>query len=154
MKLQFYIRYSTQFGQSLWVSGDIKGLGNNDPENALPLSYLNDEFWQGAIEVKNKKLPKTVRYKYFLKNKNGEIVWEWGNDRVIDVLKKDHEIQLVDAWNHAGEYENAFFSTPFKNVLLKTAKTKYKVKDPKHYSHIFKVKAPLLQKHEVVCLLG
>ena len=155
MRLQFYVRFSTQFGQSLWVSGNMKSLGNDDPGNALQLTYLNDEFWQVSFEIKNKKLPESIRYRYFLKNKDGEIIWEWANDRVIDVFKKDiHEIQLVDAWNHAGEYENAFFTTPFKNVLFKTAKTKYKTKDPKHYSHIFKVKAPLLQKNEVVCLLG
>src|SRR5258705_8000258 len=120
MKLQFYLRFYTQLGQSLWISGNIDELGNDAPFRALPMDYMNDEFWYGSIEIKRKDLQKNIRYKYFLKNEEGEFIGEWGNDRVIDVFRKDlHEVQLIDTWNHAGEYENAFFSSPFKNVLLK-----------------------------------
>jgi hypothetical protein len=40
-----------------------------------------------------------------------------------------------------------------QHVLLKENETKPKVKSPKNFTHIFKVKAPLL-KNEVVCLSG
>ncbi|HYM92857.1 MAG TPA: 4-alpha-glucanotransferase [Chitinophagaceae bacterium] len=156
IKLQFYIRFHTHFGESLWLSGNTDLLGNDDPGKALPLAYLNDEFWHQSVEIKNKNLPESIRYKYFLKNKEGELVREWGNDRVIDHLKKEiHEIQLVDTWNHAGEYENVFFTVPFRNVLLKENTAKVKAKDvEKKFTHIFRVKAPLLKKNETICLLG
>ena len=118
MKLHFYLRFYTQLGQSLWISGNADELGNNDPARALLMDYLNDEFWHGCIEIKRKNLHKNVCYKYFLKNEDGELTGEWGNDRIIDIFRKDlHEVQLVDTWNYAGEYENAFFSAPFKSVL-------------------------------------
>jgi 4-alpha-glucanotransferase len=155
MKLQYYLRFYTQLGQSLWISGNIDELGNDVPAKALPMDYMNDEFWYGSIEIKRKDLQKNIRYKYFLKNEDGEFIGEWGNDRVIDVFRKDlHEVQLIDTWNHAGEYENAFFSAPFKNVLLKTNQSKIKAKADKNFTHVFKVKAPLLQKNEIVCLPG
>ncbi len=73
----------------------------------------------------------------------------------IDLFKKEfQEIQLTDTWNHAGEYENAFFSAPFNEVLLKANHPKNKAASDKDFTHIFKVKAPLLKKNEVVCLLG
>ncbi|MBL7730782.1 MAG: 4-alpha-glucanotransferase [Chitinophagaceae bacterium] len=155
MKIQFYLRFHTRYGQSLFVSGNIDELGNDQPEKALPMTYLNDEFWYGAIEIKRKELNKALCYKYILKNEDGELIAEWGHDRCAVIPAKDvHELQLTDTWNHAGEYENAFFSAPFKNVLLKGHHGKAKATGDKDYTHIFKVKAPLLSKHEVICLTG
>ena len=103
MKLQFYLKFHTGFGQSLWISGNMEELGNGDPSLALPMEYLNEEFWQCTLNVKRKNIIGPVIYKYFLKNKDGELIGEWGNDRLIDVIKKDiSEVQLTDTWNHAG----------------------------------------------------
>jgi 4-alpha-glucanotransferase len=154
MKLHFYVRFHTEFGQSLWISGNISELGNDDPAQAFPMEYLDNEFWNGSLIVNRKGISKSgICYKYLLKNKEGELISEWGDDRVMDISTKElEEVELIDTWNHAGEYENSFFTTPFKDVLLKHPKSKTKA--PKNFTHVFKVKAPLLKKHEVVCLLG
>ncbi len=155
MKLHFYLRFHTRFGQSLWLSGNTEELGNGDPSKAIPLVYLNEDFWQVVVDIKKKDLQKHLSYKYFLNNEDGERVYEWGDDRELDDIHKDlQEIQLVDTWNHTGEFENVFYSAPFSKVLLKSNHTKSKGDSDKHYTHIFKVKAPLLQKNEVVCLSG
>ncbi len=155
MKLHFYLRFHTEFGQSLWISGNIDELGNDDPAHALPMEYLNEELWETQVTVRRKDLQRHIRYKYLLKNKDGELIGEWGNDRVVDVFRKElEEVQLVDTWNHAGEYENVFFSLPFKEVLLKTSSTSPQAGIGKGFTHVFKVKAPLLHKNETVCLLG
>ncbi len=155
MKLQFYLRFHTRFGQTLWISGNTEELGNNDPDKAFPLDYLNEEFWTGVITIKKKESPKNISYKYILKNEDGELLFEWGNDREISISSKSlHEIQLVDTWSHAGEYENAFYSDAFNKVLLKENRTKIKSGSDKNFTHIFKVKSPLLKKHEVVCIAG
>lgn len=156
MKLQFYLRFHTEFGQSLWISGNLEELGNDDPANALLLEYLDNEFWNIRVEIDRKNLPKEgIHYKYFLKNKDGQITWEWGHDRLIDLSWKDtKEVEVVDTWNHAGEYENSFFTAPFNKVLLRQQASKTEAKEPKNFTHVFKVKAPLLKKNEVVCLLG
>ncbi|MBL7747756.1 MAG: 4-alpha-glucanotransferase, partial [Chitinophagaceae bacterium] len=155
MKIQFYLRFHTRFGQSLLVSGNIDELGNNHPEQALAMNYLNDEFWHVSIDIKRKELTKDLTYKYILKNEDGEMIFEWGNDRSVDIPSKEtHELLLSDTWNHAGEYENVFFSAPFKKVLLQSHHGKAKLVADKEFTHVFKVKAPLLDKQEVVCLTG
>jgi 4-alpha-glucanotransferase len=155
MKIQFYLRFNTKFGQQLWITGDTDELGNNDPAKAVLMEYLNEEFWHLTIEIKRKDWPKNISYKYILKNEDGEMLYEWGNDRTLDIFKKDfQEIQSMDIWAHAGEYENVFFTAPFTEVLLKTGQSKSKDHSDKNYTHIFKVKAPLLKKNEVVCILG
>ncbi len=156
MKLQFYLRFHTKYGQSLWITGNVEELGNNDPSQAILMEYLNDEFWHCGVEIKRKEIQKTgVSYKYILKNEDGEFLYEWGNDRQVNVFNKDQqEVQLVDTWNHAGEYENVFFSAAFNKVLLSAHHTKTKITADKNFTHIFRVKAPLLKRNEVVCISG
>ncbi len=155
MTLQFYLRFHTEFGQSLWITGNTDELGNNDPGKAVPMEFLNEEFWQCNIEIKRKDLQNDISYKYFLKNNDDELLYEWGNDRIIAVSRKGlQQIQLVDTWNHAGEFENVFFSDAFNRVLLSASQNKGKANNDKEFTHIFKVKSPLLRKNEVVCLSG
>lgn len=156
MKLQFTLRFHTTFGESLWICVNNAALGNDDPEKALLMEYLDSESWQINVSIDAKEFSQEgLRYKYYLKNKEGGWISEWGHDRLITSLpKQTNSVHVVDIWNHAGEYENAFFTAPFQNVLLKDNYPKTKPKAPKKYTHLFKVKAPLLQKNEVVCLLG
>ncbi len=153
MKIQFYLRFSTQYGQSLYVSGNCSGLGNNDATAALPMQYLSDEFWTVTIEL-GKDFENDLQYNYILQNENGEQVIEWGDDRIIEVMKlQAEELTLIDTWNHAGEFENAFYTQPFQQVLLPKRK-EGKAKSLKNVTHIFKVKAPLLKADEVLCVAG
>ena len=154
MKIHFYVRFYTKPGQSLSVTGNIPLLGENKINKALPLTWLNNDFWHGTLELENKATGK-IQYNYVYTNEAGFKVVEWGNDRIIDLNKiSADEIQVVDTWNHAGEFENAFYTDPFQEILLKDRETSVKVPPVKSYTHQFKVKAPLLKKNEVVCLLG
>jgi 4-alpha-glucanotransferase len=153
MKIHFYVRFHTNYGQTLSVSGNHELLGNNDTGKSFLLTYLNEELWHGIIELPEGDEP-VLNYKYILTHDNGDTTIEWGNDRIIEVAKiSAEEIQLMDTWNHAGEYENAFYSQPFQQVLLK-GHHEEKAKPNRSITHIFKVKAPLLKKNETLCLTG
>jgi 4-alpha-glucanotransferase len=154
MKLHFYVRFHTTVGQTIRVSGNINELGNDAISAAVSMTYLNNEFWHTVVEVDSSKATR-VKYKYVLTYIDGFEVIEWGNDKEADLTKSGiEEILLVDTWNHAGEYENAFYTVAFEKTLLREYETRAKVKSPKAFSHIFKVKAPLLRKNEVICLSG
>ena len=154
MKIQFYIRFSTQPGESLAVTGNIDQLGKKDIKSALELDYLDKEFWHGSIEVDPNEVAK-IQYSYIFHNATGDIVQEGGSDRIADVTKMGLEqLCLIDTWNYSGDYGNVFYTDPFKKVLLKDNDVRVKSKSPKTFTHIFKVQAPLLSKHEVICMLG
>jgi 4-alpha-glucanotransferase len=90
-----------------------------------------------------------------LKHEDGTITEEWGDDRILEQPGAGvEEIQTIDTWNHAGEYENVFFTAPFRQTLLTHPPTAKGSKTKGPVTHIFKVKAPLLKKEEVLCLLG
>lgn len=155
MKLSFYIKYSTAFGETLFISGNVPELGELDSKRLVAMEYVNDSFWRAEVEIARTDFNKTpLKYKYYLQSKNGELIADAALDRAVDFAARGYEgLTFSDVWNHAGDYENVFFTAPFANVLLpKVAKVK-PVKTT-GATHIFKVKAPLLHKHEVICLTG
>src|SRR5687767_7419325 len=108
MKIHFYLRFRTDFGQRILVTGDIETLGMDSPGSALLLEYHNAEFWRGTIEVNPAEVAK-FRYRYILQNADGYTIPEGGRPRLIDLSKTGiDEIQIIDTWSHAGEYENVF----------------------------------------------
>ena len=161
MLLHFYLRYATQFGQSIFVSGNHIVLGNDDSKKAFPLQYLNDQLWHGYVEIDPSKINSPIQYKYILRHDKGEELIEFGDDRIIDsrLLSgekiKANKIVLLDTWNYSGEFENAFYTKPFRDVLLKKSKQNTFVSNSaKTYTHQFKVKAPLLKENETLCIGG
>ncbi|WP_290790986.1 4-alpha-glucanotransferase [Flavihumibacter sp. UBA7668] len=147
MIIQFYLRFYTTVGQELLISG----LPNE--QAPIRMNWFNNQYWFAQIDL-DPSLIENFTYYYQLQDIDGKITSEWGRDRQLQSdLTGFDEIQVVDTWNHAGFYENAFYTAPFQDTLLQhTGKKKSKL--PKHFSHIFRVKAPLLKKNEVVCLSG
>lgn len=155
MTLHFYLQFSTHFGQTIFVSGNIEALGNDNLEKAFPLSYLNNKLWHGSIVLNDADT--LIRYKYILRDINTEETVEFGEDRLINTnVFKVPDIVAIDTWNHPGQVENAFYTQPFQNVLLNDGAPAVarQRKREKAYTHLFKVKAPLLRTDEIICILG
>jgi 4-alpha-glucanotransferase len=90
-----------------------------------------------------------------LRNANGSSVQDWGADRAINPASfKQKEILIIDSWNDAGAVENAFYTEPFKNVLLRANHTEVRVPATPGTTHTFKIKAPLLLKGQTLCVIG
>ena len=107
------------------------------------MKYKNADFWETTIELASLPVD-PIQYFYELKMEDGSMVLEWGNDREIRLTSRHDDLQIFDTWNHAGEYENTFFTAPFQQILLGASpKNIGEAKRPKSYTHIFKVKAPL-----------
>ncbi|MBX2923000.1 MAG: 4-alpha-glucanotransferase [Chitinophagaceae bacterium] len=157
MKIHFNIRFGTRFGQSLLLSGNIPQLGSGEAGVPVAMNYLNEFFWSYDLELDNTApdIPDVIQYNYLLKDKSGEVNAEWDDAKMIDLGKiTTGEIFVTDTWNFAGQAENALYTAPFRNVLLPVQKSPVKPQPYKGNTHVFKVKAPLLAKNEVVCLLG
>ena len=113
MIVQFYLRYSTQFGQTLLVSGNTNALGDNDLAGAFTLEYLNEQLWHGSIEIDPALQDEPLNYRYILRNESGEYIYEFGEDRIIDVQKlKADKLVLTDTWNHSGQFETVSSPLP------------------------------------------
>lgn len=152
MKVNLYVRFSTRYGQSLFVTGNVAELGSDVLPEAIPMQFFNEELWALSLDIPAGS--GLVNYRYVLREAEGNEVVEWGDDRSLDLSDETvSEITSVDTWNHAGTPENAFYTKPFQDVLL-AAPAKGKVRQIKNYTHEFRVKAPLLEPGEVLCISG
>lgn len=156
VKVIFQLNFSTRPGENLFITANHEAFGDNNAAQALPLQYLNESTWVTSVDLDVTSLTEEgIIYNYILTYADGSFIYDWGKDKKIDKsILKFGEVAICDAWNHAGYFQNAFYTEPFQNVLLKKNFTPVKIKQPKNYTHIFKIKAPLLEQGETVCVLG
>lgn len=156
LTINFRLKFVTHFGQTLFITGNHPLLGNGNIENALPMQYFNQDFWTASLEIAaNERLNETITYNYVLKNLDGTVQYDSGEDKQFNPFTfKTNNVLITDGWNFTGYTENAFYTEPFKNVLLAANHTAIKESKPKAYTHIFKTKSPLLPKGQTLCLLG
>lgn len=155
-QVTFQLKFHTKFGQTLYITGNHTAFGNNDIALALPMEYLNEELWTATVYIDAATIPaEGVVYNYFVRYEDGSVSFDWGSDKLLTAATaKTPELFIADAWNFAGYYENAFYTEPFKQVLLAGNYTPVKTKAVKNATHTFRVKAPLLAKGQTLCLLG
>jgi len=154
--LTFQLRYHTQPGQSLWLSGNHALLGDEDAACAVPMEYLDGEFWRVSFAFAPGAAPDAeIVYHYILREADGSVTHDAGRDRVINPAAFEvKDVRVIDSWNDPGFVENAFYTEPFSQVLLSPNQTGVSVPAPPNPTHCFKVKAPLLAKGQTLCLLG
>ena len=121
----------------------------------MPMQYVDAESWQLTVPLAGQITGTPLNYSYILRQSNGAQVTDWGSDRaLVPASFNATELLVMDAWNNAGFLANAFYTTPFKKVLLAENFTEIKNSAPKNSTHTFRVKAPLLTKNQTLCLLG
>ena len=147
MTIHFYLRYHTRLGESCLVS-----IGDQAP---VQLEYRNDEFWSGSLEVSPPSTTDALAYRYHVQHASGGLTTEWETERQLPIadMAADRQVQVLDYWNPAGAVENVFLTKPFQTVFLKNMVLETP-KKPASFTHLLRVKAPLLQGDEVICLAG
>ncbi len=146
MKVHFILRYHTRIGENCLIS-----FGQESPQL---LTYLNEDLWHGVFEIDTKKYP-TLFYQFHFQAKNGALTSEWETERLLDLSDKSMDYQeVIDHWNPAGAIENTFLTQPFQNIFNPATAAAPTPVGKQTFSHVFKVKAPLVQAGQSVCLLG
>jgi 4-alpha-glucanotransferase len=150
MQVTFRIRFATQPGQSLWLAGS-----HPLPAHPVAMEYLDPESWQVTIPLTAQVAGLALNYSYIVRHADGSQTTDWGRDRaLVPADFNGTELLVIDSWNHAGYFANAFYTEPFKAVLLAENFTKISVPPVPGATHTFCVKAPLLARGQTMCLLG
>jgi len=153
MKINFFIKYRTVVGEELFILGNNYYLGDNEPSKAVKLEWYNEDYWRGTINFPD-DFDDTIHYKYILKDKKGNEIFDGERNRFIDLSSKNIKFySIFDVWNSAGNVWNVFFTKAFGKSLLPPL-TKVKNINSKNFNHTFRVKAPLLKPGETICLCG
>ena len=150
MTVTFRLRFSTQPGQSLWMIGS-----HPLPGHPMPMQYVDQEFWQVTVPLAAQATGATLNYSYIVRQPDGSQTTDWGRNRsLVPAAFNGAELLVIDSWNHAGFIANAFYTEPFKKVLLAKNFTAVPARPAAAATHTFRVRSPLLAKDQTLCLLG
>lgn len=154
MKVQFNIRYHTRYGERLWISGNCEQMTAKD-NGPVPMKYLDFDYWTIDLDLDKKRAAVPLNYTYMLEGLDGRMVHETINTRNLQLPVTEKRITIYDTWMPTDSIQNAFYTSPFRNVLLPAAAMKADPDPvPENGTHVFKIKAPLLGTDERICLLG
>ncbi len=113
MKLSFNIDYHTNWGESVYIVGNIKELGNDNENAAIKMNY-NDGCWSLSIDVTGIS---DFHYRYFVKNESGYIRREWGKPHKVSAGKKLRTHILLDSWQDQ-PIDKSFYSSMFTDAIF------------------------------------
>ena len=151
--ITFVLNYYTKPGQNLFITAHHSLFGNGNAAEALPMEFLDAEHWKAVVPITD--LTEEITYHYLLKNEDGSLVYDDGNDKKVSPASyTKNEVVILDVWDYAGYYDNALCTEPFKNVLLKNNFSSAEQPETVAFTHNMKVKAPLLSNSQVVCITG
>ncbi|MBX2931194.1 MAG: 4-alpha-glucanotransferase [Chitinophagaceae bacterium] len=151
MKITFWIKYHTVFGEQIFLTSE-HSFCKHKP---IPLQYFNEDFWCITLPfVEDDIVNETIAYYYYVTKNETIIAVDNKHDKTFNPSKYKSSVQIVDSWNNSYDAENIFFTKPFKDFLLKNNAPQLSNKPAKKYTHTFKVKAPLLQKNQTLCIVG
>jgi len=145
MKIHFYLRYATKFGESfsLCLPNGVRH----------PLEYLSDDFCIASVDIDAAQYPDGLAYSYEFHTIDGLTKPEADPNRRLDFADLNAEtLEVYDFFNPMGLLENVFTTQPFRlRDVLNVEKSPAK---HSQVTHVFRVKAPLLKPDETICLLG
>lgn len=116
VKVKFVLQQKCKFGQQFAVIGDDPQFGTWNPKAALPLEWSEGDVWTTEVSV---PMGKQIEYKFILKGKLGEILWQPGPNQVFDTLETVPSMVVSSIW----EKEKAATKTSYEEKVLELTST-------------------------------
>lgn len=154
MKIVFRLNYHTHPGQSIWLHVSANGDdGGPRIRQCLPLRWVNDRWWELAIEIESDE---TVRleYSYQLRQDyNGVELDEWGGPRRASVdAGKGGGLLFWDTWCSAGGVDYAYQTSAFRGGKPRGPFVDPVV--PAGANHTFQLRMAAVPEGLVPCIVG
>lgn len=150
MILHFHINYHTEWGESLYLVGNIPALGDGNPELAKEMTLTGPDMWEIELD-----LPVTVgpfEYSFIVKAPGQAWRFEWGYPHKFNPSKGIGRYAIFSNWQQM-PFDKPFYSSAFtKGIFHRT--TKESVEDLKGGTLRLKVSAPVVKDGEWVVVCG
>ena len=148
MKIKFNIKYTTKWGESVWIYGSVPELGLWDKELAVPLGYVSETEWSKEIEI---EASQNVEYRYFVKESDGSVREEWGENHCL-ALKKGYSYTINQLWQAEPEQKHLYSSAFKKSFFHHKTKKLPPIKANK--TTVLEVLCPYVDRNQNLILIG
>ena len=150
MRITFNIDYRTNWGESLYICGDIPELGGGDQQKALPMRLVGAENWSIDVEISTKT--KDFNYYYIVKPENAAWRFEWGVPHQYRIGKGVKLSVVNDRWQDMPK-DKPYYSSAFVDGMLYRSCKDQALSAEKGVLNI-RVAAPMIQPDEILALAG
>lgn len=116
MKIIFNLRYHTQWGESLFICGDLLQLGEGNPAEAIEMKLTAPDTWVAEIEFKNN--PEDFDYFFIVKCPDKPWRFEWGKPHRFVGSDSIKEVKIFDSWQDMPT-DKPYYSSAFVDGMLR-----------------------------------
>lgn len=150
MRITFNIDYRTQWGESVYLTGDIKALGKGN-ENAAPRMQL-DGLGQWTLEIETDDDVKSFDYRYVVRHDNGHVRHEWGPAHHFQSGTDISSYEIYDKWQDQ-PMDKPYYSSVFTECINRR-QHRARTAPIKSGSLTIRVAAPMVGSDEVLAITG
>ena len=116
MTLRFHINYHTQWGESLYIVGNIPELGNGNPENAVEMALTGPDMWQLDVEIS--ATTQDFDYSFIVKAPGQAWRFEWGLPHHFEAGHGIGRYSIFSNWQSMPA-DKPFFSSAFTQGIFR-----------------------------------
>lgn len=115
MKISFNLNYHTQWGEALYLCGDILQLGGGDATQALEMKLTAPGQWVADVEFKDN--PCDFNYYYIVKAEGKAWRFEWGKPHKFIGGDNINDVKVFDSWQDM-PLDKPYYSSAFVDGML------------------------------------
>ncbi len=150
MKLTFHVDYRTNWGESVYISGNIAALGSCDVDKAVKLSIKDSEHWSITVDVPENTT--AIEYCYIVRNEQGHVTHEWGHPHRLDICAEAGDVVVYDRWQDQ-PWDKPYYSSAFTECICKRRSNGEIIKAGKGSLQI-QVAAPMVKPDQILAICG
>ncbi len=150
MKISFNINYHTQWGEALYLCGDLLQLGSGDARNALEMKLTAPDTWVAEVELDG--YPGNFDYFFIVKAPEREWRFEWGKSHRFVGNKDLTTVKIFDSWQDMPSDKPYYSSAFIDGMLLRRFKDQPLPSLPDTVQ--LRVEAPMVMPDEVLAIAG
>ncbi|OHT10412.1 putative 4-alpha-glucanotransferase [Tritrichomonas foetus] len=163
--IHFHVRCFTEFGQHLYLTGNLPQLGEWDPDSAIQLFYEgNKDYWTCNVRFPLSAKSRKIEYKYFRSFNGNRTEWESEENHKIFLgpVTSPAVIELADTFRWKDSSLKSLTRAPFIDVINSRKEIDLE-KPPKIFPNEakpglvntrFNVVCPNVKKHQSLLLVG
>lgn len=150
MKISFNINYHTQWGESLYLCGDLLQLGSGDPREALEMKLTAPDTWVLDLELQGEP----VDFNYYFVVKAPEKAWrfEWGKPHKFIAGQGLKNVKIFDSWQDQPA-DKPYYSSAFIDGILNRPHRDEKLPSLPGTLQL-RISAPMIEPDEVLAIVG
>ena len=148
MNITFCINYRTEWGQSLCIVSNDNILRWTD-KKPLHLQCYGIDYWTVTIPIPD--FLNKINYRYAILSQEGNLIYEAGKSRTVDLLTTDKHVVMHDFWQ-VDDYEKVFRSIAFTRTLFRRENVIQHIQQPDNVR--FSIDIPQISPTQGVAIIG